>query len=119
MAAKVAQLFTEAKELVITSPVRTNLKVGLKGRKRDAHKCLVDGPGEFSAAPNIEANFSPVERTTEGVFVSDASISYLGIGKLSSPVIFTIEQGRVVRTKGGLEAKKTKKIWKAQDDLNV
>jgi len=53
---KIAQLFTEADELTVTSPVGTNLKVGLKGRRGNAHKCLINDPGQFSAAPNIEAN---------------------------------------------------------------
>ncbi len=116
---KVAQLFTEADELTITSSAGTNLKVGLKGRKGHAHSCLVDGPSQFSAAPNIEANFSPVEGTTEGIFVSDASIPYLGIGKLSFPVVFTIKKGKVIKTEGGYEAEKIKKIWEAQNDPNV
>lgn len=116
---KVAQLFTETDELTVTTPAGTNLKVGLKGRKGNAHKCLVNSPGQFSAAPNIEANFSPVEGTTEGIFVSDASIPYLGIGKLSSPVTFTIEKGKIIKTEGGPEAEKIKRIWAEQNDPNV
>jgi len=116
---KVAQLFTEADELTVTTPIGTNLKVGLKSRKGNAHKCLVSGPGQFSAAPNIEANFSPVEGTTEGIFVSDASIPYLGIGKLSSPVTFTIKKGKIIKTEGGTEAEKLKNIWVEQNDPNV
>lgn len=116
---KVAQLFTRTDELTITTPAGTNLKVGLKGRKGNAHKCLVNRPGQFSAAPNIEANFSPVEGTTEGIFVSDASVPYLGIGKLSSPITFTIEKGKIIKTEGGPEAEKIKRIWAEQDDPNV
>lgn len=116
---KVAQLFTRADELTITTPAGTNLKVGLKGRKGNAHKCLVNRPGQFSAAPNIEANFSPVEGTTEGIFVSDASVPYLGIGKLSSPITFTIEKGKIIKTEGGPEAEKIKRIWAEQNDPNV
>ena len=93
---KVARLFTDADELTITTPAGTNLKIGLKGRKGNAHKCLVSGPGQFSAAPNIEANFSPVEGTTEGVFVSDASIPYLGIGKLCFWQLKILAFGRLI-----------------------
>lgn len=116
---KVAQLFTEADELTVTTPAGTNLKVGLKGRRGNAHKCLVNSPGQFSAAPNIEANFSPVEGTTEGIFVADASIPYLGIGLLSTPVVFTIEKGKIIKTEGGPEAEKIKRIWAEQNDPNV
>jgi len=116
---RVAQLFTQSNEITITSPGGTKLKVGLKGRKGNAHHCLVDRPGQFSGAPNIEANFSPLEGTAEGVFVSDASIPYLGIGKLTSPVIFTIKSGRVIKTEGGEEAKKIREIWEKQNDPSV
>jgi len=116
---KIAQLFTEADELTVTTPAGTNLKVGLKGRKGNAHKCIASVPGQFSAAPNIEANFSPVEGTAEGIFVSDASIPYLGIGKLSSPVTFTIKKGKIIKTEGGVEAEKIKRIWAEQNDPNV
>jgi len=116
---KIAQLFSEADELTVTTSAGTNLKVGLRGRKGNAHKCLVNGPGQFSAAPNIEANFSPVEGTAEGIFVSDTTIPYLGIGKLSSPVTFTIEKGKIIKTEGGVEAEKLKRIWAEQNDPNV
>lgn len=62
----------------------------------------------FSAAPNIEANFSPVKGMMEGIFVADASIPYLGIGLLSTPVIFTIKDGKVVKVEGGNEAERPK-----------
>lgn len=116
---KVAQLFTQAKEVKITSPAGTNLKVSADGRKGNAHSCLVDRPGQFSAAPNIEANFAPVEGTAEGTFVADGSIPYLGIGLLSTPVTFIIEKGKVVKIEGEKEAKKIRDIWVEQHDPNV
>lgn len=116
---KVADLFTQAEEVKITTPAGTNLKVSVRGRKGNAHSCIVDSPGQFSAAPNIEANFSPVEGTMEGIFVADASIPYLGIGLLSTPVIFTIRKGNVFKVEGGKEAEKIKRIWEEQHDPNV
>jgi 2,5-dihydroxypyridine 5,6-dioxygenase len=116
---KVAELFTQANEVTITTPFGTNLVVIAKDRKGNAHSCVVERPGQFSAAPNIEANFSPVEGTMEGIFVADASIPYLGIGMLSTPVTFTIEAGRVIKVEGGNEAERLKIIWEEQNDPNV
>jgi leucyl aminopeptidase (aminopeptidase T) len=116
---KVAQMFTDADEVVITTPAGTDLTLSAKGRKGNPHACVVDAPGKFSAAPNIEANFSPVEGTMEGVFVADASVPYLGIGLLSSPIIFTIREGKVVKIEGGYEAEKIRLIWEEQADANV
>lgn len=116
---KFSEIFTKGESLTITSKEGTNFTTSIKGRKGNAHKCLVECPGQFSAAPNVEANFSPVERTSSGVFVADASIPYLGIGKLSSPVTFKIEDGAVVAVEGGIEAEKIKNIWQEQNDPNV
>ena len=116
---KIADFFSNGREVSITTPAGTDLIVSIEGRKGNAHSCIIEKPGDFSGAPNIEANFSPVEGTMEGIFVSDATIPYLGIGKLSRPVTFTIEKGMVVNTEGGQEAEVIKNIWEAQNDKNV
>ena len=116
---KVAQLFTNANDVVITSLAGTTLRTSAEGRKGNAHSAIVDKPGQFSAAPSIEASFSPVENSMEGIFVADASIPYLGIGLLSTPIKFTIKDGRIIKTEGSNEAKKITKIWSEQYDPNV
>jgi 2,5-dihydroxypyridine 5,6-dioxygenase len=119
MVEKVAHLFTEATEVTITNPAGTNLTLSAKGRKGNAHACVVDTRGQFSAAPNTEANFSPVEGTTEGIFVADASVPYLGIGLLTKPITFTIKKGKIIKIEGGYEADKIRTIWEEQNDPNV
>ncbi|MGA2991453.1 MAG: hypothetical protein ABSD88_13325 [Candidatus Korobacteraceae bacterium] len=116
---KFGEIFSKGESLTITSKEGTNFTAGIKGRKGNAHKCLVEAPGQFSAAPNVEANFSPVEGTSSGIFVADASIPYLGIGKLTSPVTFRIEKGAVVEVIGSAEADRIRKIWREQNDPNV
>jgi hypothetical protein len=112
---KFAEIFTNGDLLTITSKEGTNFTTSLKGRKGNAHKCLVEKAGQFSAAPNIEANFSPVEKTSSGVFVADASIPYLGIGALSSPVTFVIKDGVVVEVRGGARRKRSKNLARKSD----
>ena len=51
--------------------------------------------------------------------MADASIPYLGIGALSSPVTFVIKEGAVVEVQGGIEAKTIQRIWEQQNDPNV
>jgi 2,5-dihydroxypyridine 5,6-dioxygenase len=116
---KFSDIFTNGETLTITSKEGTNFTTSIKGRKGNAHKCLVEKSGQFSAAPNVEANFSPVEKTSNGIFVADASIPYLGIGALTSPATFVIKDGAVVEVRGGFEAKKIERIWKEQNDPNV
>ena len=116
---KFGEIFDEAKTLTITSKEGTNFTTSLEGRKGNAHKCIVEKPGQFSAAPNIEANFSPIEKTSEGVIVADASIPYLDIGALTTPVTFHVADGAVSKIEGGFEARKIDRIWQEQNDPNV
>jgi len=116
---KFANIFSEAKTVTIKSKEGTNFTTSLDGRNGNAHKCLVERAGQFSAVPNIEANFSPVEGSSEGVVVADASIPYLGIGALVTPVIFHVHDGAVSKIEGGVEAEIIEKIWREQNDLNV
>lgn len=116
---KVARLLTRSSTLAITTTAGTRLTVCVQGRMGNAHCCLVDRPGQFSSAPNIEASISPVEGTMEGTFVADASIPYLDIGLLSEPVIFKIKEGKVVSTAGSLAAEILNRVWQAQKDPAV
>jgi len=115
----VARRFTDASTLTITTAAGTCLSVSVKGRKANSHSCLVERPGQFSSAPNIEASISPVEGTMAGTFVADASIPYLDIGLLPEPVIFKIKAGKIVGTAGGPAAATLTRIWKAQQDPAV
>jgi len=116
---KFGKIFGEAKTLTITSKEGTNFTTNLEGRRGNAHKCIVEKSGDFSAAPNIEASFSPIEKSSEGVFVADASIPYLGIGALTTPVTFHVANGAVTKIEGGFEARKIERIWREQNDPNV
>lgn len=116
---QVSEIFSKGDSLTITSNAGTDFTTSLKGRRGNAHTCLVEKAGQFSAAPNIEASISPVETSSNGIFVADASIPYLGIGALSAPVTFVIQDGAVIDVRGGREAEKIKRIWQEQNDPHV
>jgi 2,5-dihydroxypyridine 5,6-dioxygenase len=100
---EVARRFQEAKSIKLTTPAGTSLSMGKEGRRGNALYCLVER-GEFSTVPTIEANFSPLEGTAEGILVADASIPYLGIGVLKEPVKCRVEKGFIVGIEGGYQA---------------
>jgi leucyl aminopeptidase (aminopeptidase T) len=54
--------------------------------------------------PNIECSSSPIEGTSEGVIIVDASIPYYGIGLVSEPIRFDVSKGRVTKISGGYQA---------------
>jgi 2,5-dihydroxypyridine 5,6-dioxygenase len=116
---RLAGLFTEAGMARLTTPVGTDLSMDIEGRRGNALTCVVDRPGMFSPVPNIEANVSPVEGSSEGAIVVDASIPYIGIGLLREPVRMTVERGFVTDIRGGQQADALRRDLEEKDDQNV
>lgn len=114
---EVARRFQEAKSVQLTSPAGTSLRMRKEGRRGNALYCLVER-GEFSTVPTIEANFSPLEGTADGILVADASIPYLGIGVLKEPVKCCVEKGFIVGIEGGYQAEILKKDLDSRKDPN-
>lgn len=110
----------KAREVRVTSREGTDLAFRVEGRRVNVMPCVVE-PGEFSPAPTAEVNFSPIEGSANGLVVADASIPYLGIGLLKSPVRFTIRDGFIVDIQGGdpEQVARLKGAWEAQADPNV
>lgn len=54
--------------------------------------------GESGNLPSGEAYIAPIEGSANGKIVIDGSIA--GIGKLDSPVLLTIDNGRIVNAEG-------------------
>lgn len=117
---KVGELLTAASAAHLSTPAGTDCTFDLRGRPGNAHDCILDRPGKFSAFPNIEANISPVDGTAEGVLVFDGSIPNLRLGRpLRDPVVCTVEAGRIVRVEGGWEADMIRKVWASLGDAAV
>lgn len=115
----VADKFTAAKTGRLSNKAGTDLTFSLEGRDGNSHSCVVRNPGELSGSVNIEANFSPVEGTAEGVIVADASIPNYGIGVLREPVVYTVRNGAVVDITGGTQANQIAKIMADLNDPAV
>ena len=104
MCEKFAKAFEASSSAILTNPAGTHLTMRKEGRPGNALTCMVQ-PGQMSPAPNVEANFSPLERSAEGVIVADASIPYLDIGVLAEPVTVQVKKGLIVDISGGYQAK--------------
>lgn len=117
---KVAAAMAGAEVITITTPMGTNLKLSGKGRRGNAMTGLVE-PGKFGPIPTVEANVSPVEGTANGVIVADASIPYIGIGLLKTPVKVEVKDGYIIpeSISGGEEAKKLAADWIDKKDPQV
>lgn len=115
----VAGLLKEASTARLTTPGGTDLTMDLTGRPGNAHAGVIDGPGQLTTVPNIEASVSPVEGRSEGVIVADASIPYYDIGLLSEPVRMTVKAGRVTDVSGGSQAQRIASQMARHNDPNV
>ncbi len=118
MCLKFAQAFEDSRSAVLTSMAGTHLTMRKEGRPGNALYCIVE-PGQMSPSPNVEANFSPIEGSAEGVIVADASIPYIDIGVLTEPVTATVEKGMITDIKGGHQAKILADDLKSRKDPQV
>jgi leucyl aminopeptidase (aminopeptidase T) len=116
---KLAALFTGANTARLKTAAGTDLTMNIEGRKGNALTCIVDKPGTFSPVPTIEANISPVEGSSEGRIVADASIPYIGIGLLREPVSATVKKGIITEIRGGEQAESLRKDLEKKNDPNV
>lgn len=114
----VASVLADSEKIHITTPLGTDLTFCSKGRRGNALYCLVE-PGQFSTAPTIEANVSPIEGTAQGKIVADASVPYIGIGLLEEPIEFEVVDGFIVDIKGGYQAKMLADNFASMNDPNV
>jgi len=115
---KVAGKLAEGKKIRLTTPGGTELEMDITGRRGNALYCIVE-PGEFSTAPTVEANTSPVEGTANGKIVVDASIPYLGIGLVKEPTHIEVKDGFITKIEGGSQTDILRKDLESQKDKNV
>ncbi|MBI4540879.1 MAG: aminopeptidase [Gemmatimonadetes bacterium] len=112
---RMAQLLSAAREVRITGPAGTDLVFSVEGRRGNSHACIVREAG-FTAVPNIEANTSPADGSTQGILVVDGSIPYYGVGVIREPVTFRISDGFVRGIEGGEQARFLRELLAAQED---
>jgi leucyl aminopeptidase (aminopeptidase T) len=115
---RLAAIFEAGERVHLTTPAGTDLWLDASQRRGNALTCIVE-PGQFSTVPTIEANFSPVEGSAQGMIVADASIPYLGIGLLREPVRAIVEDGLITQISGGAQARVLSQDLAEQQDANV
>jgi len=92
----------------ITTPLGTDLQLGLEGRRWLKDTGILHDKGDFGNLPAGELYIAPLEGTSEGILVVDGAMA--GKGKLENPITFEIRKGRVVSISGGEEAEVISKI---------
>lgn len=114
---KLAALLANAKELRLTTPAGTDLKMRVEGRRGNAYHGFGDSPGMFSTCQCIEANISPIEMQSEGTLVVDAGIA--GWIVIEKPIQMEVKNGRIASIEGGREAEIIRDHLMKKEDPNV
>ncbi|MEX2642603.1 MAG: hypothetical protein WD270_04075 [Acetobacterales bacterium] len=114
----IAAILDKGSVMEVTTELGTDLRMDIKGREGISKTCIA-GDNDFTPACDIEATVSPVEGSTEGVFVCDCSIPYLGIGAPDALVTGKVEKGMVTSLEGGEAARKVWASWQSMDDPMV
>ncbi len=114
----VAKIWDEGSSVHVSTPAGTDLTLDIRGRLGTPHaKTGIVRPGTFHPVPDIESPISPV--TGEGRIVCDASIPYLGIGIVDSPVTLEVRDGNVTSIAGGRAADIVRASWESMNDPTV
>ncbi|MEK5644614.1 aminopeptidase [Paenibacillus rhizosphaerae] len=100
---KVTDMLTGAQTVRIEKDGRS-LEFSIQGRDGVPSTGMYLEPGQSGNLPSGEAYIAPIEGTAEGQIVVDGSIA--GIGKLSGPIVLTVEKGRLTAAEGGPEGEK-------------
>lgn len=94
---KVTDMLTGAQTVRIEKDGRS-LEFSIQGRDGVPSTGMYLEPGQSGNLPSGEAYIAPIEGTAEGQIVVDGSIA--GIGKLSGPIVLTVEKGRLTAAEG-------------------
>ncbi|MBP1964340.1 aminopeptidase [Paenibacillus aceris] len=100
---KVTGLLTQAKHVRIEKD-GYSLSFSLEGRNGVPSTGMYLNPGESGNLPSGEGYIAPVEGSASGQILVNGSVA--GIGALDSPLLLTLEQGRLVRAEGCAEGEK-------------
>ncbi len=101
---KVAERLSKGKEVRVTAPNGTDIKMSIDGRDGHPDTGIYHNPGDFGNLPAGEAYIAPMEGTTEGIFVVDGSMS--GREVHTEEIELMVKGGYVTKINGGFAAKK-------------
>jgi leucyl aminopeptidase (aminopeptidase T) len=94
---KVADILSQGQRVRIEKD-GYSLAFSIEGRKGIPSTGVYLNPGESGNLPSGEGYIAPVEGSAEGRILIDGSIA--GIGKLTAPLLLTVEKGRIVKAEG-------------------
>lgn len=114
---KLKDILDKGKEVKIITEAGTHLTLSIEGREAESGTGMLSKKGSMGNLPAGEAYIAPLEGTTNGTLVLDASM--VGIGKLKNKIIIKIKKGFAVEFEGSKEAETLRKILEDVKDKNA
>ncbi len=111
---ELAQKVSRASEVRLTTPGGTELQASTGGRDACMFTGMAREKGEAVGVPTIEVALAPLEGTSQGRIVVDASGTHLGL--VRKPIDIRIQDGRAVDIQGGDEANRLKALLEKEND---
>ena len=113
----VAELFTKASKIHMTSSAGTDITMSVAGRTAICSGGIITPPRMSAGLPPGEGAISPVEGSAEGILVIDHSGD--GVGLLSEPLKLTVRKGQVVKVEGGKEVDRLYELMNTEGGTNI
>jgi len=116
---RLAEAVSNAKEARISSPSGTDLLLNLEGRRGIPIHPIFRKPGHLAIIPfYAEVACAPVEGEASGTYVANGSIwGHESLERvLQEPVVWYVENGKVLKLTGGREAEEVKEILSGFDE---
>jgi len=108
----------EAKEKIrISTTLGTDIEMLVSRKLEPVNEGIYHNKGDWGNLPDGEAYFAPLEGSSSGTFIVDASMA--GIGKLNNPIKIEIKNGYAINIEGKQEAKKLKKLLESFNNKTV
>lgn len=95
---KLMKVLTKGKTVRVLTEKGTDLTMSIKGRKCFDDNGYYTKKGRFGNLPCGEIAIAPIEGTTKGILVIDASLS--GFGRLKEQLVYHIDNGYVNKING-------------------
>jgi leucyl aminopeptidase (aminopeptidase T) len=115
---KVSDIFKKGKQIVVSSPKGTNIRINIGDLQVNYNPNTCHKPGERTIVPGGQILAGATLGTAEGKVVIDGSASPL-YRPLSEPIEMTVEKGYVTKIEGGRDANEYRELLGSLDDRHV
>jgi len=109
-----ARRVSQAGEIRLTTSGGTDLWASTGGRSACMFTGMAREKGQAVGVPTIEVALAPLEGTSQGRIIVDASGTHLGL--IRHPINIRVQDGRAVEIQGGNEAHQLKELLEKEKD---